>query len=180
MENFKFTIFSIIILIVLALVGYWAFFTMESGSVHVEREKEQQLTEENELLREEVARLKSELEQYVGVEDELIIENEEEISTEEENENISATPLKYQSLINELNELIKDNITMKEKSRGTRVGTVQNFLNIYNGTSKKIDNDYGAGTKADMIKFQKAEGLTGDGEAGPSTFTKMVEWLKKQ
>ncbi|MCE9548824.1 peptidoglycan-binding protein [Candidatus Nomurabacteria bacterium] len=69
---------------------------------------------------------------------------------------------------------------MKEKSRGTRVGTVQTFLNIYNGTTKKVDNDYGAGTKADVIKFQKAVGLTADGEAGPSTFAKMIDWLETQ
>jgi peptidoglycan hydrolase-like protein with peptidoglycan-binding domain len=67
---------------------------------------------------------------------------------------------------------------MKEKSQGTRVGTIQTFLNIYNNTSKKIDNDYGASTKADIIKFQKNEGLTADGGAGPSTFRKMIDWLK--
>ncbi|HYD90300.1 MAG TPA: peptidoglycan-binding domain-containing protein, partial [Flavobacterium sp.] len=83
-------------------------------------------------------------------------------------------------LINELQKLIDDNIFMKEKSSGTRVGTVQTFLNLYNNTSKRVDNDYGAGTKADVIKFQKAVGLTADGEAGPNTYRKMIEWLKKQ
>ena len=69
---------------------------------------------------------------------------------------------------------------MKLKSKGTRVGTVQEFLNIYNNTSKKVDNDYGAGTKTDVVNFQKKEGLTADGEAGPTTFVKMIDWLKKQ
>ncbi|HBB54043.1 TPA: hypothetical protein DHS24_02780 [Candidatus Nomurabacteria bacterium] len=69
---------------------------------------------------------------------------------------------------------------MKEKSQGTRVGTVQTFLNIYNNTSKLVDNDYGPGTKTDVMNFQKAEGITVDGEAGPGTFRKMIEWLKKQ
>ena len=69
---------------------------------------------------------------------------------------------------------------MKEKSYGTRVGTIQTFLNIYNNTTKKVDNDYGAGTKTDVIKFQKAEKITADGEAGPSTFLKMIDWLKKR
>lgn len=69
---------------------------------------------------------------------------------------------------------------MKEKSQGTRVGTLQAFLNIYNNTSKKVDNDFGAGTKTDVINFQKAEKLLADGEAGPGTFQKMIDWLKKQ
>ena len=69
---------------------------------------------------------------------------------------------------------------MKVGSKGTRVGTVQNFLNLYFKTSKKIDNDFGATMKADVIKFQKAVGLTADGQTGPTTYLKMIDWLKKQ
>ena len=69
---------------------------------------------------------------------------------------------------------------MKLKSTGTRVGTVQNFLNLYNKTSNKIDNDYGASTVASVALFQKAQGLTSDGQAGASTFNKMISWLEKQ
>ena len=69
---------------------------------------------------------------------------------------------------------------MKVGSKGTRVGTVQNFLNLYNKTSKRVDNDYGKTTKTDVIAFQKAVGLTQDGETGPTTYKKMIEWLKKQ
>ena len=69
---------------------------------------------------------------------------------------------------------------MKKGSRGTRVGTVQEFLNIYNGTDSKIDNDFGATTENQIKAFQKSEGLTADGQAGPGTYKKMIEWLKKQ
>jgi peptidoglycan hydrolase-like protein with peptidoglycan-binding domain len=69
---------------------------------------------------------------------------------------------------------------MKLSSSGTRVGTVQNFLNLYNKTSNKIDNDYGASTVKSVAAFQKAQGLTADGQAGSSTFSKMISWLKKQ
>ncbi|PIR68691.1 hypothetical protein COU48_02755 [Candidatus Nomurabacteria bacterium CG10_big_fil_rev_8_21_14_0_10_03_31_7] len=69
---------------------------------------------------------------------------------------------------------------MKLKSIGTRVGTVQNFLNVYNKTSNKIDNSYGASTQKAVASFQKTQGMTADGEAGPSTFSKMIDWLKKQ
>lgn len=79
-----------------------------------------------------------------------------------------------------LQKLITDNVLMKEGSRGTRVGTVQEFLNVYNKTSGGIDNDYGAGTKTKVAAFQKAVGLTADGQAGPATYQKMIDWLKKQ
>ncbi|PIZ53219.1 hypothetical protein COY25_03820 [Candidatus Uhrbacteria bacterium CG_4_10_14_0_2_um_filter_41_7] len=69
---------------------------------------------------------------------------------------------------------------MKAKSSGTIVGVVQEFLNIYNKTSNRIDNDYGPGTQKAVTAFQKAQGITADGEAGPGTFRKMIDWLKKQ
>ncbi|MDE2031162.1 MAG: peptidoglycan-binding protein [Patescibacteria group bacterium] len=69
---------------------------------------------------------------------------------------------------------------MKLKSTGSRVGTVQNFLNIYNNTSSKVDNDYGASTQKAVMAFQKDQGLSADGQAGSSTFAKMISWLKKQ
>jgi mannosyl-glycoprotein endo-beta-N-acetylglucosaminidase len=105
---------------------------------------------------------------------------EKPLSTTTPAPSTSGTSTKHQSLINELQKLADDKVYMKQGSQGTRVGTVQNFLNIYNKTSKKIDNDYGAGTKKDVAAFQKAQGLTADGEAGPTTFSKMVAWLKKQ
>lgn len=84
------------------------------------------------------------------------------------------------SLITALQKLADDNVLMKKGSRGTRVGTVQEFLNIYNGTDSKIDNDFGATTENQIKAFQKSEGLTADGQAGPGTYKKMIEWLKKQ
>lgn len=86
----------------------------------------------------------------------------------------------HQNLIADLQELVDDNVLMKKGSRGTRVGTVQEFLNLYNGTDSKIDNDYGATTENQIKAFQKAEGLTSDGQAGPGTYTKMIAWLQKQ
>ncbi len=92
----------------------------------------------------------------------------------------STTSGEHENLIADLQELVDDNVLMKKGSRGTRVGTVQEFLNIYNGTDSKIDNDYGATTENQIKAFQKAEGLTSDGQAGPGTYTKMIEWLRKQ
>ena len=86
---------------------------------------------------------------------------------------------KNQTLINELQKLIDDGVVMKLKSRGSRVGTLQKFLNIYNKTSNKVDNDFGASTKTVLIDFQKDQGLPADGEAGKTTFEKMIDWLEK-
>lgn len=183
MENLKFVLTSIIVLMLIVFVGYWAFFTIEPGDAHVDKQKQKQLEDKNEELEKEVAKLKSEI---------ALLEKEEEETQQETQKPVTGgvgleekplpttSTLKYQSLINDLQKLVDDNVFMKEKSKGTRVGTLQTFLNIYNKTSKKIDNDYGAGTKKDVMAFQKAEGLTADGEAGPSTFKKMIEWLKKQ
>lgn len=86
----------------------------------------------------------------------------------------------YSDLIARLEKLIEDNVFMKKGSRGTRVGTVQEFLNLYNGTDSRIDNDYGGTTENQVRSFQRSEGLTTDGQTGPNTYRKMIEWLNKQ
>lgn len=160
----------------MGLLGYWAVRTLEPGDVHLNKQKQEELEERNRILEDEVKKLKSDLAT-------LLSEKEIEQKTEEQKTEVTPQPTttyKYQTLIKELEKLIADKIIMKLGSQGTRVGTLQNFLNIYNKTSKKIDNDFGAGTKTDLINFQKAEKLTADGEAGAGTFAKMIEWLKKQ
>ncbi len=190
MDNFKSILVLLIILVVLILGGYWAVTSIEPGSVHAEREKQIQLEEKNKELEDEIADLKDQLALLQSNEEtkQTPTPQKEEPKVEETKPTPAPTPKpttptsssKYQSLINELQGLIKDKITMKEGSRGTRVGTVQKFFNIYKGTSAKIDNDYGATTKADVIKFQKETGMTADGQAGTNTFQKMIDWLKKK
>jgi len=183
MENFKFLLSSIIALMVLGLVGYWAIFTIEPGSEHVSKEKQKELQEKNEILTEEITELKNELRLLEGSEPQTPVVNTPTptpTSKPTPTTPAPATSSRHQTLINELQKLIDDKVVMKEKSRGTRVGTLQNFLNLYNNTTKRVDNDYGKGTVADVKAFQKAEGLTADGETGPTTYSKMIEWLRKQ
>ena len=166
MEKIKSALLLIIFLGIIAAVGYWALFTLEPGSIHVDKQRQEELEKENEDLKSEIESLKSEI--RILTEDKeapVVVQNNRTRDVEN---------------INEIGKLISDGIIMREKSQGTRVGTLQNFLNLYNGTSKKIDNDFGAGTKEDLIKFQKGEGITADGEAGPGTYRKMIEWLKAQ
>lgn len=183
-EDIKSTLFTIFVLGLLGFGGYWAFSTMESGSSHIDSQKVKELEEENKRLKEEASLLKSEISDFSsGLKDEPTISDikEEEKSVD----NIINPPketqsLKYQTLINELQKLIVDNIYMKKGSQGSRVGTVQKFLNIYNNTSNRVDNDYGSSTETAIKNFQKSEGLGVDGQAGVGTFKKMIDWLKKQ
>lgn len=184
MENFKFILSSIIIIGVLGFAGYWAFSTIESGSSHVDIQKQKEIEEKNKELTKEIYDLKKQI---------SLLEENKEIKTEN-NEIVEevkipepkvvtapvATVLKYQTLINELQKLVDGNIYLKNKSQGPAVGSIQKFLNIYNNTSNKVDNDYGTSTATAVKSFQKAQGLTIDGETGPNTYKKMITWLKSR
>ncbi len=84
----------------------------------------------------------------------------------------------HATLIGKLQDLIDDNILMKKGSRGTRVGTVQQFLKIY-GINISADNDYGDTTVNAVKKFQTEQKLSADGQTGKGTYEKMIEWLEK-
>ncbi|HCY26573.1 TPA: hypothetical protein DIC38_02755 [Candidatus Nomurabacteria bacterium] len=83
-------------------------------------------------------------------------------------------------MISSIQGLVDRKVNLKLGSKGVDVGVVQKFLNIYNGTSKRIDNDFGAGTVTLVKDFQKDIGLTADGEVGSTTLNKMINWLKNQ
>ncbi len=174
MDKFKFISFLFIVIIIFGGIGYWAFTSIDSGSEYAKRSEQRQIEEEAKNQQKEAEQL--------AQEDQKIAEEEaEQLRLKEEEEKlVKPVVLKYQSLISELQELVNDNINMKLKSKGTRVGTVQNFLNVYNNTTKKVDNVYGAGTIKDVAAFQKAVGLKADGLAGPATYQKMIDWLKTQ
>lgn len=186
MENFKFTIFSIFILGLLAGGGYWAFKTMESGSAHTNKEEIAKYKDKNEELEKEISMLKKQISILETENEELAALDEQQVAS-----NVTETPkpttttptkptttLKYQTLINELQKLVDANVYLKLKSQGPAVGSVQKFLNTYNGTSNKVDNDFGVSTQTAVKSFQKAQGLTADGEVGPGTLKKMISWLK--
>ena len=141
MENFKFVLFSIIVLGALGFAGYWAFSTIESGSYHVNRERQEQMLKENEELRKENDLLKNELSLLEEEKEEVELQlADNEPANEETEEEKEATPkLKYQSLIDEIQKLVNKGVSLREGSQGTAVGSLQKFLNIYNGTSKRVD-----------------------------------------
>jgi len=193
MENLKFIIFSIIIIVLLGLGSYWAFSTLESGSSHVDIQKQKELESKNEELLKEVDDLKKQVSLLQADKEQILVEKEQKEITEQKVEEPVVTPTttktttpvktttyKYQTLINELQKLIDNKTYLKLKSQGTAVGTVQKFLNLYNNTSTKVDNDYGVSTVTAVKNYQKAVGLTADGATGSSTYQKMITWLKSR
>jgi len=172
MQSVKNFFLTILTALLVAILGWWAMTSLEPGDIHAERARYKALEQRNEELEKEVADLEEELAELQPP----TLEPEEQGSTE-----VSPpppAPSQYANLISEIQELVDDKVTMKAGSKGTRVGTVQEFLNIYFKTSKKIDNDFGKSMETDIRNFQKAEGLPVTGQASTQTFTKMVEWLR--
>ncbi len=195
-ENLKFSIVSIVIVLLFGGAAYWAFSSIESGTKHIDSQKQKALEQKVKDLSNENYQLKRQL----GLLEEKNQENylaEVEVKNQEAEKVIEqpATPVvkpttptpststqaktyKYQSLIDEIQGLVNKNVYLKLKSQGSAVGTVQKFLNLYNNTNNKIDNDYGPGTMTVVKNFQKAQGVTADGEIGSETLKKMIAWLK--
>ena len=186
MDNLKFALFSIVVLALVGLGGYWAIATIKSGTEFDASQKVQELQQTNDGLTKQVADLTSQLntaQAQIASLTPISTSTPTTKPTSSKSTGISTTqPTTYknQSLINALQKLITANVSMKLGSTGTRVGTVQNFLNVYNNTSNKIDNDYGASTQKAVAAFQTDQGLSADGQAGSSTFSQMISWLKQQ
>jgi murein L,D-transpeptidase YcbB/YkuD len=177
MENLKGILILILIIMVVALLGFWAFRTLEPGNVSASRQKQAELAAKNLELESQVEDLKNQVAEL----EQAAEKQPTPVTPEPEAPVVAAvTTYKNQTLINELQKLITDKVSMKVGSKGTRVGTLQKFLNLYNGTHNKVDNDYGASMKTAIANFQKKVGLPADGQAGASTFQKMIDWLKKQ
>ena len=112
MENFKFFIFSVFILILIGFAGYWAFTTMETGSTHVDVQKQQDLEDANEELGKEVTDLKRqisllelEIVQETKKEEPAVAENNTTTPTVTPTTPTTPTASKNQTLINELQKL---------------------------------------------------------------------------
>lgn len=63
--------------------------------------------------------------------------------------------------------------TLHRGSRGPDVTTLQETLKTRGFDPGQIDSDFGGGTEAAVIAFQKSEGLLPDGIAGPRTLARL-------
>jgi len=187
METLKSILISIIILAILGSLGYWAISTIQSGTEFETSQKIKKFQKENDELREQLKDTAKELDEIKLKIKEIEVKTKEPEPTPKTEVKTVATPstptkvvYKYEILINELQKIVDSNLLIKIKSTGAQVGSLQKFLNIYNKTSSKVDNDFGSSTEKLIIAFQKDQGLKADGEVGSSTVKKMIEWLKKQ
>jgi hypothetical protein len=175
MNEFKFQVVNIFLLVALVLGMYWAFTHIDNGVTYGSRDVVQGTLEDTDT----ASPQETDDTIFDASQDTSTTAEEDtaelEVSYEVPNTNLTAAE---KTLISELEGLIEDAIFMKSGSRGTRVGTVQKFLNIYFNKKGTVDGDYGPGTLADVKKFQQAEGLGADGLAGPTTYAKMIEILK--
>lgn len=202
MDNFKFIIFSIIIIALLGLAGFWAVSSLESGSDHVYNQEFKDLKDKNEELEKQIANLsrendllKTEKETSQKIsdtaqvdsnpkpEDTLPVTPKTTTNTTKSSNTTTTSKIssyKYQTLINELQKLVDNNTYLKLKSEGPAVGSVQKFLNIYKPNSIKVDNDYGVTTVNIVKEYQKSQKLNADGEVGQGTLKNMINWLKSK
>ncbi|OGI87031.1 hypothetical protein A2995_00480 [Candidatus Nomurabacteria bacterium RIFCSPLOWO2_01_FULL_33_24] len=174
LESFKSIIISLIIFGIVVVGGYWAFVSLEPGGVHVVKQEQKKLEQKLEDFEKDFNSLKNEINLIKEWQVEQVQITEDKLTTQA---TIESTTSKNQELITALQKLVNDKVVMKSGSQGTRVGTVQSFLNIYKNENRRIDNSFGPTTKNLIIQFQNDQGLTADGEAGTGTFQKMITWL---
>lgn len=65
--------------------------------------------------------------------------------------------------------------TLKFKSKGAQVKTLQRLLNSLGYDCGEVDGIFGQATRAAVVAFQKAKGLTADGIVGKATWTALLK-----
>ncbi len=175
MNEFKYQISQLILVVVLALGAYWAFTRLDNGIsytreqvVDVEPTQEEALPEENTTTSpEEVPAENSET------------SPEPTAETPEVNQNPTAT-LDKAALITKLESVLALNTIYASGVTNDNIKSVQEFLAFY-FPEKGItpDGAFGPGTKQIVLDFQNKELGGGDGRIGPNTLKKMIEILKK-
>lgn len=180
MNELKYQITQILFLILLGFGAYWSFTHLDNGISYG---------------RDEIVTINND----VSPPDETLNVIDNENVTPVDLENISeATPVLSPAvsvteaspekpiavtsniaLISELQKIVEANIIMESGSSGSRVGTVQEFLDLYfENRDISKDNDYGPGTTRLVREFQTKELNGGDGRVGPNTLKAMIKWLE--
>lgn len=177
MNDFRFTLISILIFIVIIGLGALAFFALEPGDRNGARQLlntlESQLESKDEELQNALRRI-AELESDNEQLGEVVEKEETKEDTTSGGENTGTSD---PTLLSALESLRAKGGVLEPGDSGADVGTIQKFLNEYEGKTGGVDNDFGPTTRKRVEAFQKAEGLTVDGGVGPGTISKMITWL---
>ncbi len=190
MNEFKFRFVNLLFFFLLLGSSYWAFQKMNprfhyTASDVVEMIKDNEPLsgfenyQEDENTIQEIEQEKIQQVDDDSEEDSSPSTSSSDEKQEEKDDKKPAYDEEHQFLLTKLQGLIDDKIYMKKGSRGTRVGTVQKFLNLYFDKKIKVDNEYGPNTMYLVRKFQQKEGLSPDGLAGPETYEMMIDLIEK-
>ncbi|MBP6925657.1 MAG: peptidoglycan-binding protein [Candidatus Pacebacteria bacterium] len=187
MENLKFTITSVIMVMVIGAVGFLAYMALErgdeSGLKQQVRELKAEIAAKDEMLVErdrQIAQLTVDVEGQQVVSSTVEFEPAPVVPTKPTTTTTTTSSGANSELLSALQSLKSKNIILEPGDSGAAVGTIQKFLNVYNKTSGGVDNDFGPGTRTKVEAFQSKEGLTPDGGVGPGTLSKMISWLQAQ
>lgn len=180
MNELKYQITQILFLVLLGFGAYWAFTHLDDG-ISYSRDEIVILDDEVRSPDETVNVIDNENILLAGSEN--TVDDSDtvtpEVNTPETPATEPVTPSSNDDLLSDLQQLVEANIIMESGSSGSRVGTVQEFLNIYfEDRNISVDNDYGPGTTRLVREFQTSELNGGDGRVGPNTLRAMIEWLE--
>ena len=172
MESLKANLIIFVFILVAVALGYWAVMSLRTNSAeialqHIPEDVGPMVTSTPDV----------EPEPSPATPDPVTPEPSSSTPTPNVSTNPPTQAGEHAGLIDDLQDLIDDNILMKKGSRGTRVGTVQKFLIEY-GINMDADNDHGDTTVNAGKKFQSEQKHSADGQAGPGTFEKMIDWLE--
>ncbi len=151
MNEFKYQFVNVLLLALLGFGIYWAFTTIDNGIIYDKDLIEDPAPEQQ--VKEPETPIFSNTKPQGDLNTEPVQSNPSVVDAQEPKERVLSENEQY--LVTKLEGLIKDKIQMKKKSRGTRVGTVQKFLNLYFGKEEVVDNQYGPGTIERVKQFQQ-------------------------
>ena len=172
MDNIKSFLFYLIVLVIIAGAGYWAFTSIDTGQEFA-RKKAERLAYEAQVEEEKAARALAELEALE--EEKALLEK----ALEEEIEEVPEVDPEAEKLKADLEDLLERGTILEPGDSGTLVMRIQKFLNFYDkDLNLTEDQDFGPSTRKAVEKFQKENGLNPDGGIGPKTIKKMIEVLE--
>ncbi len=68
---------------------------------------------------------------------------------------------------------------IKQGHKGHKVACVQRGVDIVQNPNVAVDSDFGPATHAAVVRYQKAERISADGQVGPTTGSHMISDVQR-
>jgi murein L,D-transpeptidase YcbB/YkuD len=176
MNEVKYQITQLVFLVLLGLAAYWALTNLDTGVTYT---RDQMIDDV------EIADTLETTDDGNQVNQENVLTPNtspvvDEPLSEPVVESNSTNQDTQTALIESLQKLADDNVSLNSGANGESVASVQQFLDIYfTDKTVSVDKDFGPTTKGLVEEFQQKELNGGDGRIGPNTLKAMVSYLKK-